>query len=68
MGWESSAVFRFDLGSLSRSNDGSLTLMSCLFGGYKFALVVRCVGLVCTVIHATKFYMEQFLSSTINII
>ena len=24
--------------------------------------------LICTVIHATKFYMEQFLSSTINII
>ena len=39
MGWESSDVFRFDLGSLSRSNDGSLALVSCLFGGYKFASV-----------------------------
>ena len=46
MGWESSDVFRFDLGPLSRSNDGSLALVSCLFGGYKFASVLRCVGLV----------------------
>ena len=30
----------------SRSNDGSLALVSCLSGGYKFALVPRCVGLV----------------------
>ena len=29
-----------------RSNDGSLPLVSCLFGGYKFASVLRCVGLV----------------------
>ena len=29
-----------------RSNDGSLTLVSCLSGGYKFALVLRCIGLV----------------------
>ena len=34
------------LGSPSRSNDSSLALVSCLFGGYKFALVLRCVGLV----------------------
>ena len=40
MGWESSDVFRFYLGPLSRSNDGSLALVSCLFGGYKFALVL----------------------------
>ena len=40
MGWESSDVFRFDLGP-SRSNDGSLALVSCLFGGYKFASVLR---------------------------
>ena len=40
MGWESSDVFRFDLGPLSRSNDGSLVLVSCLFGGYKFASVL----------------------------
>ena len=46
MGWESSDVFRFDLGPLSRSNDGSLALVSCLFGGYKFASVLQCVGLV----------------------
>ena len=47
MGWESSDVFRFDLGApLSRSNNDSLALVSCLFGGYKFALVLQCVGLV----------------------
>ena len=34
------------LGPPSRSNDGSLALVSCLSGGYKFALVQRCVGLV----------------------
>ena len=27
----------------SRSNNGSLTLMSCLSGGYNFASVLRCV-------------------------
>ena len=36
MGWESSDVVRFD---------DSLALVSCLCGGYKFA-VLRCVGLV----------------------
>ena len=46
MGRESSDVFRFHLRPLSRSNDGSLALLSCLFGGYKFALVLRCIGLV----------------------
>ena len=30
----------------SRSNDGSLALVSCLSGGYTFASVLRCVGLV----------------------
>ena len=35
MGWEP-----------SRSNDGSLALVSCLSGGYKFSLVLQCVGLV----------------------
>ena len=44
MGWESFDVVRFDLGP-SRSNDGSLAL-NCLSGGYKFALVLRCIGLV----------------------
>ena len=49
MCWESDDVFRFDLGAPPlRSNDGSLALVSCLFGGYKFALVFRCVGLVRT--------------------
>ena len=27
-------------------DDGSLALVSCLSGGYKFASVLRCVGLV----------------------
>ena len=31
---------------LQRQNDGSLALVSCLSGGYKFASVLRCVGLV----------------------
>ena len=48
MGWESSDVFIFDLGPLSRSNNGSLAFVSCLFGGYKFASVLRCVGQVRT--------------------
>ena len=39
MGWESSDVVRFDL-------DGSMALVSCLSGGYKFAFVLHCVGLV----------------------
>ena len=46
MGWEFSDVFRFDIGPLSRLNDGSLALVSCLFGGYKFASVLQCVGLI----------------------
>ena len=46
MGWESSDVFRFDRGPLSRSNNVSLALVNCLFGGYKFASVLRCLGLV----------------------
>ena len=28
------------------SNDGSLALVRCLSGGYRFASVLRCVGLV----------------------
>ena len=41
MGWEYSDVFRFDLEAPpSRSNNGSLALVSCLFGGYKFASVL----------------------------
>ena len=40
VGWESSDV-RFDLWpSPSRSNDGSLALVSCLSGGYRFVSVV----------------------------
>ena len=47
MGWESFDVVRFDLGATpSRSNGSSLALVSWLFGGYKFASVLRCVGLV----------------------
>ena len=38
---------RFPWAPLSRSNDGSLALMSWFFGGCKFASVLRCVGLVC---------------------
>ena len=30
------------LGPPSRSNNGSLALVSCLSGGYKFASVLRC--------------------------
>ena len=32
--------------SFKVSNDGSLALVSCLSGGYKFASVLQCVGLV----------------------
>ena len=39
-------LLMLDLNFPSRSNDGSLALVSCLSGGYKFALVLRCVGLV----------------------
>ena len=57
MGWESSDFFRFDLGAPpSRSNDGSLALVSCLFGGYKFASVLRCVGLVLFMLSYTMSY------------
>ena len=34
------------LDPFSRSKDGSLALVSCLSGGYKFASVLQCVGLV----------------------
>ena len=43
VGWESSDV-RF--APPSRSNNGSLALVSCLSGGYRFASVLRYVGLV----------------------
>ena len=50
MGWESCGVAGFDLGAPpSRSYDGSLALVSCLSGGYKFVSVLRCVGLVMNV-------------------
>ena len=45
-------------GPSSRSNDGSLALVSCLSGGYKFASVLRCVGLV--------LFMEHDLQETIT--
>ena len=47
MGWESSDFVRFrPLAPPSRSNNGSLALVSCFSGGYKFALVLRSVGVV----------------------
>ena len=49
---KSSDMVRFDLGAPpSRSNDGSLALGSCLSGGYKFASVLQCVGLVKLTFH-----------------
>ena len=39
VGWESSDV-RFHLWPLLQSNDGSLSLVSCLSGGYRFASVL----------------------------
>ena len=42
MGCENSDVVKSDLGAPPlRSNDGSLTLVSCLSGGYKFASDLR---------------------------
>ena len=47
MAWESSDVVRFDLGSPhSRSNDGSLSLMSCRFGGHNLHWFSDALGLV----------------------
>ena len=63
MGWESSDVFRFGLGPLSRSNDGSLALVSCLFGGYKFVLALRCIGLVATL----QFYYAVTLCTMLKL-
>ena len=41
MRWESSDVVRFGLGAPpSRSNDGSVALVSCLSDGYKFVSVL----------------------------
>ena len=41
MGWESYDVSQIlPLAPPSRSNDGSLALVSCLSGGYKFASVL----------------------------
>ena len=34
------------LGPSFKVNDGSLALVNCLSGGYKFASVHRCIGLV----------------------
>ena len=46
--WAGNLLMLLDLtfGPPARSNDGSLALVSCLSGGYKFASVLRCVGLV----------------------
>ena len=43
MGLESTI---WPLATYPRSNDGPQALVSCLSGGYKFASVLRCVGLV----------------------
>ena len=66
MGWESSDVFRFHLGPLSRSNNDSLTLVSCLFGGYKFASVLRYVGLVFKCSLTSRLWGVIELFSNIN--
>ena len=53
--WAGNLVVWWDLtlGPSDGSNDGSLALVSCLSEGYKFALVLQCVGLVLNVdIHA----------------
>ena len=42
MGWESFGVVGFDLGPLLQGQ----TMVHWLSGGYKFALVLRCIGLV----------------------
>ena len=46
--WAGNLLMLLDLtlGPPSRSNDGSLALVSCLSGGYKFVSVLRSVGLV----------------------
>ena len=47
MDFKSSDVDRFGLRApYSRSNNGSLALVSCLSNGYKFASVFQCIGLV----------------------
>ena len=54
MGWESCGMVRFDLGPPpSRSNDGSLALVSCLSGGYKFFIIspMRRSSFLCIKIH-----------------
>ena len=48
MGWESSDV-RLDLEPLLQGQMitmGLLALVSCISGGYRFASVLQCVGLV----------------------
>ena len=56
MGWESSDI-RFDLWPPpSRSNDGSLASVSYRSGGYKFASVLRCVGLVFCFLYQLFFF------------
>ena len=89
MGWESSAVVGFDLGPLLQGQmrmwnqiigyhdlwpkDGSLALVSLLSGGYKFALFLRCIGLVYLYIHflplrsyfyLLKHYLDLHITDT----
>ena len=46
MGWESDDVVRFGPGPPSRSNDGSLASVSCLFCGYNLHRLSDVLGLV----------------------
>ena len=46
----------------SRSNNGSLALVSCLSGGYKFASVLRCLGLVSLGLHTIFNTITHLLS------
>ena len=45
--------------SPSRSNDGSLALVSCLSGGYRCPSVLQCVGLVVLVIQTLTTGVES---------
>ena len=46
MGLESSDVVRFGLGPLLQGQTMVHWLLSCLSGGYKFASVPLCIGIV----------------------
>ena len=48
-------------GPFFKVKDDSLALVSCLSGGYRFALVLRCVGLVIYVNHSDWLRFELIL-------